>query len=104
MMYAATTPATEGRWRMTTGQDTRSWFSECVEANMHALYGVALRLTGVGADAEDLVADSVLAARKAIDTLTERGRFRPWIFRILRNHRFPSAITIPPNRLASINT
>ena len=42
-----------------SGQDSnRTWFSRRVNENMDALYGVALRLTGSGADAEDLVAES----------------------------------------------
>lgn len=52
---------------------------------MDALYGVALRLAGSGADAEDLVAEAVTKAWSAIATLEDRTRFRPWIFRILRN-------------------
>jgi DNA-directed RNA polymerase specialized sigma24 family protein len=43
---------------MVTGPDTRSFFSEAVEDNMDALYGVALRLTRNRADAEDLVAEA----------------------------------------------
>ena len=52
---------------------------------MDALYGTALRLTGTGADAEDLVADTVSKAWSAVDTLQDKQRFRPWIFQILRN-------------------
>jgi RNA polymerase sigma-70 factor (ECF subfamily) len=70
---------------MTKRDDTRAFFSQRIEANMDALYGVALRLAGSGADAEDLVAESVAKAWLAIGTLEDRSRFRPWIFRILRN-------------------
>jgi RNA polymerase sigma-70 factor (ECF subfamily) len=70
---------------MTDKEQTRNFFSDRVEEYMHALYGVALRLTGRGADAEDLVAETVVRAWSAIDTLDDRDRFRPWIFRILRN-------------------
>jgi RNA polymerase sigma-70 factor (ECF subfamily) len=52
---------------------------------MNALYGTALRLAGTGADAEDLVAETVSKAWSAIGTLQDRQRFRPWIFRILHN-------------------
>ena len=52
---------------------------------MNALYGTALRLAGAGADAEDLVAETVAKAWSAIETLQDRQRFRPWIFRILHN-------------------
>ncbi len=73
---------------MTDEDDIRIFFSRRIEANMDALYGVALRLAGRGADAEDLVADAVMKAWTAIDTLADRSRFRPWIFRILRNCYF----------------
>jgi len=66
-------------------QDLRRFFTAGVEHNMDALYGVALRLTRNRADAEDLVAESVARAWSAIDTLADRARFRPWMFRILRN-------------------
>jgi RNA polymerase sigma-70 factor (ECF subfamily) len=70
---------------MSERQDSRRFFSASVEQSMDALYGAALRLTRSGADAEDLVAESVAKAWSAIDTLEDRRRFRPWMFRILRN-------------------
>lgn len=70
---------------MTQQSDIRAFFSLAIEENVDALYGVAFRLTRQSADAEDLVADSVMKAWSAIDTLADRKRFRPWIFRILRN-------------------
>jgi RNA polymerase sigma-70 factor (ECF subfamily) len=73
---------------MTDEEDIKIFFSQKIEANMDALYGVALRLAGRGADAEDLVADAVMKAWSAIESLDDRSRFRPWIFRILRNCYF----------------
>ncbi|HSG58592.1 MAG TPA: sigma-70 family RNA polymerase sigma factor [Woeseiaceae bacterium] len=70
---------------MAKPDDTRAFFSQGVEENMDALYRTALRLTGSGADAEDLVAESVSKAWAAIDSLDDRSRFRPWVFRILHN-------------------
>jgi RNA polymerase sigma-70 factor (ECF subfamily) len=70
---------------MTKDDDTRIWFTQCVEQHMNALYGVALRLTGIEADAEDLVAESIIKAWSAIDSLQDRDRFRSWIFRIMHN-------------------
>lgn len=70
---------------MTPEDDTRAFFTAAVEASMDALYGVALRLTRHGADAEDLVAEAVAKAWTAIGTLADRGHVRPWMFRILRN-------------------
>lgn len=70
---------------MTEDDDLKSFFSRGIEENMDALYGTALRLAGSGADAEDLVAESVSKAWSAIGTLQDRRSFRPWIFRILHN-------------------
>jgi RNA polymerase sigma-70 factor (ECF subfamily) len=66
-------------------EDTRAFFSRNVDENMDALYGSALRLARTGADAEDLVAEAVTKAWVAIDTLQDRQRFRPWLFRIMHN-------------------
>jgi RNA polymerase sigma-70 factor (ECF subfamily) len=70
---------------MTANEDIKTFFSREIEENMDALYGTALRLAGTGADAEDLVAETVSKAWSAIGTLQDRQRFRPWIFRILHN-------------------
>lgn len=70
---------------MTVQEDIKQWFSLMVGENMDAMYGVALRLTGNGTNAEDLVAETVIKAWSCIDKLEDRGRWRPWIFRILRN-------------------
>ena len=68
-----------------TSDDLKAFFSNGVEQNIDALYSVALRLTRKNADAEDLVAESVAKAWSAMGTLSDRGRFRPWLFRILHN-------------------
>jgi RNA polymerase sigma-70 factor (ECF subfamily) len=70
---------------MDAHDDIRAFFTAGVEANMNALYAVALRLTRNPADAQDLVAEAVTKAWAAVGTLTERSLFRPWVFRILRN-------------------
>ena len=70
---------------MSSNVDHKAFFSQRIEENLDALYGVAMRLTGKPADAEDLVAECVARAWAAIATLEDRGRFRPWAFRILRN-------------------
>lgn len=68
-----------------TSDDLKVFFGNGVERNIDALYSVALRLTQRSADAEDLVAESVAKAWSAIGTLSDRERFRPWLFRILHN-------------------
>ena len=68
-----------------TDSDTKAFFGAGVEENIDALYSVALRLTRRDADAEDLVAEAVTKAWTSIDSLDDRERFRPWLFRILHN-------------------
>jgi len=70
---------------MDVQDEIRDFFTAGIEANMNALYSVALRLTRNSADAQDLVAEAVTRAWAAIGTLTERSLFRAWMFRILRN-------------------
>lgn len=70
---------------MTEQDHLKAFFSQQIEDSMDALYGTALRLAGSGADAEDLVAETVAKAWSAIGSLAERNRFRPWVFRILHN-------------------
>jgi RNA polymerase sigma-70 factor (ECF subfamily) len=70
---------------MTDQQDIKQWFSQMVKVEMDALYGVALRLTGNSANAEDLVAETVIKAWSGIDRLEDRSKWRSWMFRILRN-------------------
>ncbi len=67
-------------------RSVREEFARCVEAHLDALFGVAVRLTRDATDAEDLVSESVAKAWYAIESLEDWGKFRPWIFRILRNH------------------
>jgi len=70
---------------MTGKEDIKHWFSRMVGETMDAMYGVALHLTGNRANAEDLVAETVSKAWSCIDSLEDRGRWRAWVFRILRN-------------------
>jgi RNA polymerase sigma-70 factor (ECF subfamily) len=46
---------------------------------------VARKLTRNEADAEDLVAETVARAWRALDTLESEAAFRSWLFRILNN-------------------
>lgn len=70
-------------------KEQKEWFSARIEAHMDALYSLALRLTRNEADAEDLVAESVIKAWTSLPSLEDPGRFKPWLFRILHN-RFVS--------------
>lgn len=67
-------------------ESIRREFTQRVEMQLDALYGVAMRLTRNTADAEDLVSEAVARAWSAVDSLDDWDRFRAWIFRIMRNH------------------
>jgi RNA polymerase sigma-70 factor (ECF subfamily) len=64
---------------------SREAFAGQVTALAGRLQGLARRLTGNDAEAEDLVAETVARAWRAIDTLESDAAFRAWIFRILHN-------------------
>jgi RNA polymerase sigma-70 factor (ECF subfamily) len=49
------------------------------------MQGVARRLTRNDADAEDLVAETVARAWRALDSLEHEAAFRGWVFKILHN-------------------
>lgn len=66
-------------------EQLKTWFSQQIKSNMDSLYSLALRLTRNSADAEDLVAESVSKAWTSIQSLEDKNRFRPWMFRILHN-------------------
>lgn len=70
---------------MSDRTERKALFTRRIEENMDSLYALARRLTRNSADAEDIVADAVVKAWSAFDTLSDQGRFRPWVFRILHN-------------------
>ena len=60
-------------------------FESHVLALLSSLHGVARRLTGNDAEAEDVVAETVMCAWRGLDSLKSEAAFRAWIFRILHN-------------------
>jgi RNA polymerase sigma-70 factor (ECF subfamily) len=64
---------------------SRKVFEDQVLGLLGCLQGVARRLTRNDADAEDLVAETVARAWRALDSLESEAAFRAWIFRILNN-------------------
>lgn len=63
----------------------RAFFRAEIERLMDRLYGTALRLTRNPADAEDLVAETVMKAWACLDQLADRQCFHKWLLRILTN-------------------
>ncbi|MFA6451010.1 MAG: sigma-70 family RNA polymerase sigma factor [bacterium] len=69
-------------------EDKRAIFEEQAMPYLDMLYGTALRLTHVPADAEDLVQDTYLKAFRAYDQYEQGTNFKAWIFKILTNNFF----------------
>jgi RNA polymerase sigma-70 factor (ECF subfamily) len=65
--------------------DNCTFFRAEIERLTDRLYGVALRLTGNPAAAEDLVAETVLKAWRNLGQLKDRQAFPKWVLRILTN-------------------
>lgn len=70
---------------MTTGGCDKAFFSAQVDAKLDHFFSAALRLTRDRTEAEDLVAESIMRAWASIDSLHDRGRFVPWVLRIISN-------------------
>ncbi|UCE30296.1 MAG: sigma-70 family RNA polymerase sigma factor [Burkholderiales bacterium] len=64
---------------------SKNSFENQVLALLGPLQGLARRLTCSEADAEDLVAETVARAWRAIDSLESEVAFRAWVFRIMNN-------------------
>src|SRR5574341_1763551 len=58
-------------------------FDELTLPHLKSLYGLAVRLTGDGTTAEDLVQETYLKALQAFPTLRNPERARSWLFQIL---------------------
>jgi RNA polymerase sigma-70 factor (ECF subfamily) len=65
--------------------DKRAFFEGEIRRLLGRLYGVALRLTGNPAEAEDLVSETTIKAWSRFDQLNDRQAFPKWVFRILTN-------------------
>jgi len=54
----------------------------------NSAFGVAVRFTGNGADAEDLVQEAALQAFRGFDSFEPGTNFKAWFFKILTNCYF----------------
>ena len=67
------------------GTRARAQFEADALASIDSLYRTALRLTGVPADAEDLVQETYLKAFRARNSFESGTNLRAWLFTILHN-------------------
>ena len=58
-------------------------FEKLALPHLQALYGFAVKLTGDGVAAEDLVQETYLRAARGFPSLRVRDRIKPWLFQIL---------------------
>jgi RNA polymerase sigma-70 factor (ECF subfamily) len=63
----------------------RTFFEGEIRRLLARLYGVALRLTGNPAEAEDLVSETTIKAWSRLHQLEDLQAFEKWVFRILTN-------------------
>jgi len=69
---------------MDDGQRVRA-VTRLVDEHYEFLYRFAARLSGSGADAEDLVQQAFLTAHAKFDQLREPGKARAWLIVVVRN-------------------
>jgi RNA polymerase sigma-70 factor (ECF subfamily) len=72
-----------GQVGMQMEPDVLRRFEELTLPHLKSLFGLAVRLTGDGSAAEDLVQETYLKALQAFPTLRDPGRVRSWLFQIL---------------------
>ena len=78
-------PDGEARLVSLARQGSRTAFERLCRATGSGAYGLAYRLTGSHADAEDVLQEARLRAYRGIGTFDGRARFQTWFFRILVN-------------------
>jgi RNA polymerase sigma-70 factor (ECF subfamily) len=67
-------------------QDSRrARFRAVYDANYHRVLGYALRRAATREDAEDLVAETFLAAWRRLEEVPRGGDARPWLYGVARN-------------------
>lgn len=73
------------RTKTSSAEASRQLFMQLAFPHMNLLYGVAYRLTGNRADAEDMVQDTYLKAYRFFHRFEPGTNFRAWIYRIMIN-------------------
>lgn len=61
------------------------WFTKQATALKQGMYVTALSILKNESDTEDAIQNAVMIAYKNLDALSSKDKFKPWIFRILKN-------------------
>jgi RNA polymerase sigma-70 factor (ECF subfamily) len=64
----------------------KSACAECIDLHADNVYGLALRMMGNEADAEDIVQETFINAFEAIDQFEGRSKLSTWLYRIAYNN------------------
>jgi RNA polymerase sigma-70 factor (ECF subfamily) len=93
-LHDATRPRSPEPETSAAGGGAGRSFEALALSHLPALYRLAVRLTGRAQDAEDLVQETYVKALRALPSLRDPARVRPWLARILTRlvidrHRVP---------------
>lgn len=67
------------------GREGSDWFFNSINDLQGDLFAYAFSITRSREDAEDAVHNAVVKAFGSLDKLRSKQKFKPWLFRILRN-------------------
>ena len=77
--------ARERRWVELAAQGDEAAFASLVRAHQDALFRIALRMTGDGGTAQDVVQEALLQAWQHLPSFRGESRFSTWVTRIVIN-------------------
>ena len=68
--------------------DTRSWFCDSIKNVESGLYKLSYSILKNESDAQDAVQEAIYNAYKEVNYLRDKRKFKPWIYKIVRNTSF----------------
>jgi len=71
-----------------SSHENDAWFSRQIETLGPTLFRVAFAILRNRTDCEDAAQNAVLKAYRSLNTLKQRGYFKTWLIRILKNECF----------------
>lgn len=68
--------------------DTKSWFCANIKSVENGLYRLSYSILKNELDAQDAVQEAIYSAYKELEGLKDKGKFKPWIYKIVKNTSF----------------